>query len=418
MSSIELCPVGRGCNSQACLRGMRLRTVHASLSACCANTRPATSHLPGLLQRKQQLEFRLRLRRPGLAFLWDHQVAGAAIMPGAAYFELVVAAGRTLAKVAEPSLTLTDAAIAAPLKLPAAAESPTVVLAAEVALMSAQVSIKSSSAEASKADLSTLHLRGSIAFTGASAPASAAAPTEQQAPLSAEVARAACQEPQATAGIYERLLSAGLQYGKEFRCVLVQSRERVCGEGVWRGCQWCCWMPLRSPTVLPPSCLTFADSVYPAFSSFQADARHPPGSRRRGGMDAGRRPRRQRHWIPPPPSRAGQLPTAGCCCSRGGGTRCGPWRLSRWCLCACRLGYICCALPSGPGWHCSCSRSARCRLGSQASSGCHLPRPRPAGWHWHCVGSAGWPGGQAAARLWWQQASSCCCCRPERATAV
>ena len=103
------------------------------------------------LQRKQQLELRLRLGRPCLAFLWDHRVGGTAIMPGAAYFEAAIAAARTLAKVAEPAAALTDAAIAAPLKLPAPAAASGVVLSVEVVLGSGAIAIRSAPADAKPA---------------------------------------------------------------------------------------------------------------------------------------------------------------------------------------------------------------------------------------------------------------------------
>ena len=50
------------------------------------------------------VEFRLRLDRPCLGFLWDHQVNGAAIMPGAAYLETAAAVAQTLAKVPNPAI--------------------------------------------------------------------------------------------------------------------------------------------------------------------------------------------------------------------------------------------------------------------------------------------------------------------------
>lgn len=185
------------------------------------------------VQRKQQLEFRLRLGRPSLAFLWDHRVGGAAIMPGAAYFEAAVAAARTLAKLPEPAVALTEAAIAAPLKLPPPAEASSVVLSVEVALATGAITIRSAPADAKPAakgaaDRSTLHLKGSLVCYAAAAAVDqqeqqSERPTGGHVP-SAELARAGCTEPQATAGVYSRLLSAGLQYGPEFR--LLRSIQR------------------------------------------------------------------------------------------------------------------------------------------------------------------------------------------------
>ena len=139
-------------------------------------------------------------------------------MPGAAYFEMAAAAGCTLLRVAEPAVALTGAAIAAPLRLPAAAEAGSVVLAADVALVGGGISIRSAAGQASKAAdgkaAETLHLQGSLAAVGASA--AAAAPPAALS-LSLDAVRAACQQPQDTAAVYSGLQAAGLQYGRAFR---------------------------------------------------------------------------------------------------------------------------------------------------------------------------------------------------------
>jgi hypothetical protein len=181
------------------------------------------------LQTKQQLAFRLALGRPALSFLWDHQVQSAPIMPGAAYFEMAAAASRTLLRLAEPVVALTGAAIAAPLKLPAAELAASVVVSAEVALLSGDISIRSVAADSpSKASgkagnkktaaAETLHLRGSLAVVRAGATAAAELAAASSSPsLSADAVRAACRQPQDVAAVYRGLHAAGLQYGPAFR---------------------------------------------------------------------------------------------------------------------------------------------------------------------------------------------------------
>lgn len=203
--------VGHGCNLIAFMHTRDRALLHVH---------PFPSPLfPPLPQVKQQLQFRLPLSRPVLAFLWDHQVQAAPIMPGAAYFETAAAAGRTLLHLAEPAVALTGAAIAAPLRLPAAAEAGSVVLTAEVALASGSLSICSAAgqvgkAAGGKAAPETLHLQGSLAPVASSASAAAASATPS---MSLDAARAACQQPQDTAAVYSGLQAAGLQYGPAFR---------------------------------------------------------------------------------------------------------------------------------------------------------------------------------------------------------
>jgi hypothetical protein len=139
-------------------------------------------------------------------------------MPGAAYFELATAAAHTLIKLAAPSVALTSATIAAPFKLPAAAEAASVVLSAEVALAAGEVSIRSGAAGPTAAKgAGMLHLKGSMAavrmenFNGVQGTA------REQMPLSADAVRAACREPQPTVSVYGKLLEAGLEYGPAFR---------------------------------------------------------------------------------------------------------------------------------------------------------------------------------------------------------
>ena len=158
--------------------------------------------------------------RPSLAFMWDHRVQGAAIMPGAAYCEAALAAGHVLRRGAASAVALAAAAIAAPLMLPPASEAATTLLAVEVAPSSGQISIRSIVAgtpggrKKPSGVAETLHLHGALAAVSR---ASITAPTRLPGSLSADAARAACPEPQATPEVYNRLAGAGLQYGPAFR---------------------------------------------------------------------------------------------------------------------------------------------------------------------------------------------------------
>ena len=201
-------------------------------SLCCYVEVLTPLHpLLGTASRPKQQELQLALAlgsRPALAFLWDHRVQGGAIMPGAAYFEAAVAAGHVLLRLAEPRLALTAAVIAAPLKLaePASSE-PGAVLSVTLGLATGEVSLRSRAAalpapagrskrEAAPPPPETLHLRGTLALFAAAAGAACGSSPAGAVP-SADAARAACREPQATAAVYRGLAEAGLQYGPAFR---------------------------------------------------------------------------------------------------------------------------------------------------------------------------------------------------------
>ena len=191
---------------------------------------PPTSHA---LQTKQQLQFRLPLGKPALAFMWDHQVQSAPLLPGAAYFEMAAASARALLRLPGPAVVLTGAAIAAPLRLPASQQAAHVVVSAEVALTSGDFSIRSASLaepadptkprgragrkSAAAVAPETLHLRGSLAAVMPDAIQAAPAAPDVAAALSADAVRAACQRPQDTAAVYRGLHAAGLHYGPAFR---------------------------------------------------------------------------------------------------------------------------------------------------------------------------------------------------------
>ena len=61
----------------------------------------------------------MQLTQPVLSYLMDHIVAGRCLLPGAAMFEGVAAAGATLAEAAGPGLCLTGVSIPAPVLMQA-----------------------------------------------------------------------------------------------------------------------------------------------------------------------------------------------------------------------------------------------------------------------------------------------------------
>lgn len=143
-------------------------------------------------------------------------------MPGAAYFEMAAAAAHTSLRLAEPAVALTAAAIATPLRLPAAAQGGSVIVSAEVALGSGDVTIRSAPAGSSKAGSKAAgeeatHLRGTLMLVAASGSGVACSSAEATPSLSADAVRAACQQPSDTDAVYRGLHAAGLQYGPAFR---------------------------------------------------------------------------------------------------------------------------------------------------------------------------------------------------------
>lgn len=92
--------------------------------------------------------FACNLLQPALAFLWEHQVRDRSLFPGAAYFELALAAVRTLHAGANPHAAeacLTQIAIPAPLVLPSSPATAGLVLTCSVDLTTQAISIASSS---------------------------------------------------------------------------------------------------------------------------------------------------------------------------------------------------------------------------------------------------------------------------------
>lgn len=86
-----------------------------------------------------------RLNRPALAYLWDHRVAGRALLPAAAMLEMAAAAVTTLAQAGghADEAALSSAAIPAPLALGASIEGSALVLSAVVSARQGTVTIAS-----------------------------------------------------------------------------------------------------------------------------------------------------------------------------------------------------------------------------------------------------------------------------------
>lgn len=108
--------------------------------------------------------FACNLLQPALAFLWEHQVMGKRLFPGAAYFEMALAATRTLhgsSSLHTPAHCLTQVAIPAPLVLPTSAVATAgVTLTCLVDLSSQMISIASAATHGSAAQ--SIHMRCQI----------------------------------------------------------------------------------------------------------------------------------------------------------------------------------------------------------------------------------------------------------------
>ena len=130
------------------------------------------------------------LSSPALAYLWDHQVSGKALFPGAAFFELAAAAAKTL--LAADSAALAGVSIPAPLVLPAPQKAAPAVICK---LDAASGSVEVLSAQRS------VHLRATLAAV-ASAGSSGSGSSSEALPsvslrmvLNAAQQRAVAAEP-------------------------------------------------------------------------------------------------------------------------------------------------------------------------------------------------------------------------------
>ena len=102
--------------------------------------------------------FACKLLQPALAFLWEHQVMDRSLFPGAGYFEMALAAMRTLhgsANLHSAEDCLTQVAIPAALVLPSSAPAGGVVLTCSVDIGTQMISIASAAARG----LQSVHMR-------------------------------------------------------------------------------------------------------------------------------------------------------------------------------------------------------------------------------------------------------------------
>ena len=111
---------------------------------------------------------------PGLAYLWDHQVSGRPVFPGAGYFELAGAGAAMLASAGGSGSTAADAALAdvsivAPLLLPQPeTDAGSLVLQASYAAAGGLVAVQS--VQGGSRARPTVHVDGSVVHVAASQP--------------------------------------------------------------------------------------------------------------------------------------------------------------------------------------------------------------------------------------------------------
>lgn len=151
---------------------------------------------------------------PRLGYLWDHRVMGQAILPGAAYLEMTVAAAAQLlvpAASAAQLIAVQDARFLQPFVLPSTSSAAAAVLRAELNHHTGAVQIVSGSG--------VLHFSASLTCVGAQSQAglaqlAGAAPQQQR---SADAMRARNALPASCAHTYSALAAVGLEYGPAFR---------------------------------------------------------------------------------------------------------------------------------------------------------------------------------------------------------
>ena len=115
--------------------------------------------MPG--EQPNKAMFACKLLQPALAFLWEHQVMGRSLFPGAAYFEMALAATRTLHGTADLHSAedcLTQVAIPAPLVLPSSATAAGFVLTCSVDMGTQVINIASAAVHG----LQSVHMRCQI----------------------------------------------------------------------------------------------------------------------------------------------------------------------------------------------------------------------------------------------------------------
>jgi NADPH:quinone reductase-like Zn-dependent oxidoreductase len=179
---------------------------------------------------KVAVEFMLPVtHRPCLSWLWDHQVSGKVLMPGAGYLEMASAAARAL--LLAPAITtssssslaapaLANVVFATPCILPAlidsGSEQAQLLLSCELDMATGHVSIRSQAISAGSSSTSEVHMQCQVVSLSADT-AIVEAAVAMAAAATFDAQRAACTEPTDAAAMYRALHDAGLQYGAAFR---------------------------------------------------------------------------------------------------------------------------------------------------------------------------------------------------------
>jgi acyl transferase domain-containing protein len=178
----------------------------------------------------RSVRFEVQLSHPSVAWLYDHMVGGRLVLPGAAYLEVALAAGRQLLGSGYATdMALAAVSISAPLVLPEGpAAAAKVQLAVSVDPATGVLSIASSSSSSSAgsgshAAASTTHVSGSLVRISSSADGSLQAlqlvRQQHEGGIDSSFDRIAAKglQPLGTAGLYADLAKAGLNYGPAFR---------------------------------------------------------------------------------------------------------------------------------------------------------------------------------------------------------
>ena len=136
--------------------------LHVLLSHACAVARASST--------AAQIRLETHLSKAALAYLWDHRVAGRALLPAAAMLEMAAAAAAALAQAAGlPDVpALLAAAIPAPLALGMAAPAGALALCAALSVAQGRVTI-SSEADPSESK-GAMHLTAGLGFIRNGAP--------------------------------------------------------------------------------------------------------------------------------------------------------------------------------------------------------------------------------------------------------
>lgn len=174
------------------------------------------------------VQFEVYLGHPSVAWLFDHIVGGRAIVPGAAYLEMGLAAGRQLlGSNYATDLALASVSISAPLVLldgPVAASAVHLSVTVNMATGALSISSNTSGRGSSHPTITITHVSGSLARPIISSAGSSLATLQlvrqaEHGGLDSSFDRIAAKglEPLNSSVMYTGLAKAGLKYGPAFR---------------------------------------------------------------------------------------------------------------------------------------------------------------------------------------------------------